>query len=768
MMLGRAVPEALRPFRRPDLRAWVVEQRQAWTYILKTLLAALIALWLAYRLELQSPSTAVVTVFIVMQARTGMVLAKGFYRALGTLIGSVVSLLLVAEFAQARVLFLIGLALWVGACTAGAYRYRNFQSYAFVLAGYTACLVGLPAAMDPIHAFDIAVTRVSEVLLGILAASVVSGIVFPQPMRSLLIQAARQRFQTFAATTGRVLTTGIPRREWGNLHLKAIHEIVTLDGYRSMGIFENSRTRRQDRLIRRMSAEMISSASTLHLLNTHLLRLHIPHLTPVRTALDRLLADWREALNAVAQAPADGHPDIVPRLRQLRLVFDAELPQRRKQAAEHWQPDQRLAFDTALELLSRFLDELIAYSGSYAGLVSGDVRADAGAHPTDPEDVPALEAPRTEWTQPIIAAVRTGLIVAVMSGFWIETAWPSGLMAAIIAVIISALFSTAPNPAAIVRQMWLGVALALLAALVFQLLILPRLEGFPLLAISLVPFLILSPLLQTRPGLLGVGAGFGIFFSNLALPDNLTHFDPIGVVNNGISQLLAVSVAGIAFMLLMPAGNWWVRARLFRALNLQIVAACQGPLDGLRRTFERDTRELLRQLVTVPTIQTIADAAVLRRALIIQELGYAVIELRQLGAARALPQYPSLLSLSILNPTGWRRLPSVPLPATSTESADLDRLSAAIQDGIDQLASLYRHPDRSRLDQAWRCFDVAYRLALDLNAGSPSAPLSRERRLLIYLHLIRGLLRTLPVSFARSASAAAPETLAHGGHPHAS
>ena len=174
------------------------EEAISWLFVLKTLIAALIALWLAYRLELESPKTAVVTVFIVMQARTGMVLAKGFYRALGTIIGSGVALLLVAAFAQERVMFLIGLAIWVGMLTAGATIYRNFQSYAFVLAGYTACLVGLPAALDPNAAFDIAVTRLTEVLLGILVASTVSGLVFPLSMRELLLSAALKRFATFA------------------------------------------------------------------------------------------------------------------------------------------------------------------------------------------------------------------------------------------------------------------------------------------------------------------------------------------------------------------------------------------------------------------------------------------------------------------------------------------------------------------------------------------------------------------------------------------
>ena len=98
------------------------------------------------RLDLPQPRTAMTTVFIVMQPQSGMVLAKSFYRICGTLVGLVV--MLVADqpvLAAARELFITATALWVGICTAGAARNRNFRSYGFVLAGYTAALIGIPA-----------------------------------------------------------------------------------------------------------------------------------------------------------------------------------------------------------------------------------------------------------------------------------------------------------------------------------------------------------------------------------------------------------------------------------------------------------------------------------------------------------------------------------------------------------------------------------------------------------------------------------------------
>ncbi|MDP2145891.1 MAG: FUSC family protein, partial [Pseudomonas sp.] len=112
---------------------WARSDGVTWVYIFKVLIAAFLTLWLAMRLELPQPRTAMITVFIVMQPQSGQVFAKSFYRFLGTLAGSAVMVLLIALFAQNTELFLGALAIWVGVCTAGATRNRNFRAYGFVL-----------------------------------------------------------------------------------------------------------------------------------------------------------------------------------------------------------------------------------------------------------------------------------------------------------------------------------------------------------------------------------------------------------------------------------------------------------------------------------------------------------------------------------------------------------------------------------------------------------------------------------------------------------
>ena len=123
---------------------WWRSDAPTWVYVFKMVLAGLLALGIGYGLDLESPRSALITVFIVMQPQSGMILAKSFYRVIGTLVGSGAVVVLVGLFAQTPELFLIASALWIGLCTMGSAYNRNFRSYGFVLSGYAPCIATVP------------------------------------------------------------------------------------------------------------------------------------------------------------------------------------------------------------------------------------------------------------------------------------------------------------------------------------------------------------------------------------------------------------------------------------------------------------------------------------------------------------------------------------------------------------------------------------------------------------------------------------------------
>ena len=166
---------------------------------LKVFGAAMAALYIGLRLGLERPFWAMLTAFIVAQPLTGMALSKGAYRMAGTLVGACWAVFNLVAFAGAPELQALGFAVWLGLCVYLASIDRTARAYAFVLAGYTACLVGLPSVDTPGAIFDVALARVEEITLGTLCMTLIDAIVLPQAAGPVLLQ----RLDGWLADTGR-------------------------------------------------------------------------------------------------------------------------------------------------------------------------------------------------------------------------------------------------------------------------------------------------------------------------------------------------------------------------------------------------------------------------------------------------------------------------------------------------------------------------------------------------------------------------------------
>src|SRR5262245_49351952 len=178
----------LRDCRRKML-GWLDHQAAvALTYAVKTFAAALLALYIAFWAGLDDPRWAVLTVFIVSQPDSGYVLAKSFYRILGTAAGILVSIALVFGLAQYGELFVAALAVWICICNFAARAARNFASYGFQLSGYTVAIVGIPAALNPAGAYPLMVARFTQILLGIICAALVSRLIVLRELSTKVIE----------------------------------------------------------------------------------------------------------------------------------------------------------------------------------------------------------------------------------------------------------------------------------------------------------------------------------------------------------------------------------------------------------------------------------------------------------------------------------------------------------------------------------------------------------------------------------------------------
>ncbi|RDD82419.1 FUSC family protein [Dyella tabacisoli] len=664
-------------------------EREAWVFVGKSLLAMYVAAWLAMWLQLEQPATAMITVTLVMHPHSGMVLAKSFYRAIGTLCGSLFGLALMSVFPQQRELFLFSLSLWVALCAGGATLYRNFMSYGFVLAGYTAAIVALPTIGNPLNVFDSAVMRVSEVMLGIVVAGVVSDVVLPGRLREVLRRRLREHFAHFIDFARDSTGGSMARRDMEQAHLRFVRAAVELEDLRASVIFEDpearARSSRMRLLNQRHMAASTSFQSVHHLIN----RLQRSGRHTVADALIALYAPIGAALSP------EMHWRHQPEVLTARLeACEVELPLLAEQLRATL-PDAAawLEFDTGTTLLRRFAAELRDFTSLEASLRGQRVRG----------SVERVHFRRgNDYAGTAIAVLRTFLTMTTLSTLWILSGWSFGAGAMLLATIFSGLYAAAAHPVTATVKTWCGYALGILAAFVTTFFLLPGSDGFVMLIAASMPLLLIGPYLITRNTLPGVGVGYTLGFVYILALKNPMVYDPEHFFNDAISQLVGLGMTGVAFVF-VPAvtGTGWQRRRQLQQLRRQVVLAATDPLEGLLYRFESINRDLFQQVVAHTRPGSDESRSLLAWALSVHECGRAVIELRQDLLHSELP------------------------PSVHRE----------VQAAVAAMAQLYDAPDAARWLRAEQAVEQAIVATVQDSSHASCRPV------LLQLHLLRSALR---------------------------
>lgn len=708
-------------------RDWAGRDGLVWLHLAKTVAAALLAMGIAMLLDLSQPRIAMTTVFVLMQPMSGMVLAKSFYRVVGTGVGLVAALALGGLFAQQPELYMAGITLWVAGCIAAAVRNRHFRWYGYVLAGYTAALIGLPAVMAPNTLFLSALTRAAEVAVGIFCSGAVSALVLPLSSSDALMRTLSARHADFVAFAASTTAGAVERGEFERRFADFVDGIVGFEATRAFATFEDPYIRARSRRLARLNSEFMNACARLHAFHQLLKRLRANHAAEVLTAI----APHVDALSGVlyalradlarprARSAPSPSPSPSPALVALSAYL-AALPKRARASRhglETLAPAGVLDFDTAIELLYRFVDEFLGYAETHASLAL---------------DSHVLERSVTRYAVKTnryfvgFTFLRTLVAMGAMSAFWIASEWSSGSLAVIGTAIACALSSTAPRASRFVAQMAAGAALATLTGYLYVCRVYPNIDGFPLLCAALAPVLAAGAYLATRPGKSGYGIGFVVFFCLLAGPDNVIVYAPDVLINNGLALVVSMLAASIAFAVVFPAEMPWLTGRIARDLRRQIALACDGPLQGLDQRFQSSSHDLMSQLRNLLMKRSRRHRDALRWMLATLEIGHAVIDLRREMQAFTAAQPAQALR--------WRAL--------------IDAVREA-------LPRLFETPDAHRLARALKSVNLAIRAVRHTQHLWYAVPDERRRmqRIVSCLHFIRSALIDQDAPFNRGSRA---------------
>lgn len=605
---------------------WLQSHGPVWIFAFKTLFAAFLALWISFRFGFDKPATAMMTVFIVAQPQSGLVIAKSFYRLLGTLVGSLATWLLVAGLAQQRELFIIAMSLWIGVCVAGAARFRDFQAYAFVLAGYSSCIIGFPAVLQPEQFFEIAQSRISEIMLGILCAAVISDALFPQRLAQKMVTTLRGQFSNLVGFVQKAVAGPLDRTVTIHDQLRFVADVLALESLRASSIFESPDSRIRDDRLRLFNADFMTVSTTLHAIQQLAQRLREQGRDRALAALRPCVASFAPQLlleNGHVVAMAAEAPMLAARLERLLPELRTQLQAAHETLAGTVAAEELLDFECAAELVEDFAAELLTLTQTYASLAR-------------PSGRPARRAPafipHSELSEAVLAGVRATAAMLVVMGFWIATAWPNGATAATLACIACALFAAAPAPLQAVKQMGKGFVLGFFLGLLCKFGVLPHADTFLEMCLALTPFLAIGVVLMTQPATAGLGAGCNLMFISAVVPENLMHYDLVAYINDGSAQLLGLAIAGIAFLLLAHKTPDNIHRHIAQRLRRELLRACEGSLHSLPHSFESRVRDLMRSVMGLPAAER-AELAMC--ALSVLEVGDAISDLRH--ASRELP-----------------------------------------------------------------------------------------------------------------------------------
>ncbi|MER9581561.1 FUSC family protein [Mesorhizobium sp. M0276] len=600
--------------------------RSDWIFALRTVSAGLIALLAAYALKLDHPQWAMMTVFIVAQPVAGMVLAKGFYRLLGTLVGGMAAIGITTVFGTGPWVLVTVLALWIGICTFVSSLLRNPEAYGAALAGYTAMIIGLPAFGQPHLVVDLAVARCAEIVLGIICAGLTSRLILPRLASNAIVSRLKRCILDLATYAGGAFSGGDPATLSG-LHRKLVVDTQTLGEMRAYARLEAPSFAPRSHPVRRTIGQLLSALSAARALHSHAAPKNAA-LIPVRSELHALVSELAAKPGAL--------DDTAPWVARLDAI---SAKARQMPDASTDQGDDRVGNITRLTIAADFAE---AFKQVLRGLDA--LRAPA-TRPVRGSRQPALVVHR-DYSGASRNAVRAALATLLVAAFWLTTKWSEAAGTVILVAVVSSLFAARPDPVQVAWGFFKGTLLALPFAFLVGQIALPALPGFGWFMLFVVPILVPTALAMANPRYVGVATAFAINFLAFLSPHQAMTYDPGPFFAGSASILVGILLAIGVFIVVLPADPWLAANRIVRAMREDLARLCLHERVPRRSAFESLAYDRINQLM--PLVQNAGGKgdAVLGGSVAAVTVGLEILRLRGASQSHAIP---SETALSIAN-----------------------------------------------------------------------------------------------------------------------
>jgi len=520
-------------------------------FAIRTWLTAMLALYVSFALQLESPYWTLLAVWILAQPAPGMMLSKGLYFVLGTLAGALWGVVLIALFAQAPELFVLALALLVAASTVASNVLTNFRAYGTVLMGYTAGLVAAGAINAPDQVFFIGTARAAAILTGAGCTIFVNLILAPhrseaatrEKLRTILKDAARRAVYSWKADN----TT---RMQIGR---KLISDLIALNTQIEYAGAESGGFRLVANKARSLLAHIFGLISARRALDAHLHRCGWPE----HAALEVFHSAILDFLNEIPeQLDHDKIDELIAQLGDIHHQLMLLQPE-----AEMGPSGELVSKRFVIDRMDDLLGHLDGALKNWRDIQNGNWEGTPSLTLNFHRDL------RAAW----INGLRAFIAVGAMGIFWIASAWDKGPLALVFVAVVISLFSAQPHPDRVGWTFFKAGLIASFFALICKYLVLAYGAGFEVLALSLALFFVPLALVMANPPMAAPALSCAFVFCYVVQPNNQMVYDLSDTYNTAMAVLVGVLVATLCYTLLFPpnpqAARRYVTYRIRRGLE---------------------------------------------------------------------------------------------------------------------------------------------------------------------------------------------------------
>jgi len=440
----------------------------------------MLALYVAYSLNLERPYWAMTTVYVVSQPFTGAIRSKGVFRLGGTITGAAAGVSLYSIFGGSDLAMMIGLVLWLYICGYFAMSDRSPRNYFFLLGGLTALLVGWPgSSMSSGPIFENALARIQEIGLGILCAVFIDSVFFPRRIGPAIDSEIARWFQDARSWArdvldGRSEATTIDRSKLAADAAQIDTMLVHLE-------YEMQDNPRRARWLRVLQQRMLLMLPILSSIDDRLLEL--------RNDSNRFPSDLERIISALSNWLASDVPS--EKLREITAKVEAFKPS--TAVGSEWEEI------LLVSLSARFVELVRLWSDCF----------ELWRQAQTPQTKPSLHlqmlaretvsSPHRDPGMILWAIAASFLSFLVAATFWVTTGWPQGSTAAMMALLMSLFFGAIDDPTPMLRMLIKVLCFAVVLDTLYLFVIMPATHSFPTLVIAFAPALIPLGILASNP-----------------------------------------------------------------------------------------------------------------------------------------------------------------------------------------------------------------------------------------------------------------------------